>query len=500
MTFFSYPEILMPFKISRRQLLKLRDKLPPPRLLFLFILLLGSACQTKEEIKETVPQNILFIAVDDLRPELSFYGNRQIISPHLAELAAGGFVFERAYCNVPVCGASRASLLTGLRPKPDRFLDFATYASEDAPQAVTLPQHFRQHGYYTLSLGKMFHHQDDKPESWSEPAWHPQQDLPVGSASLDYQLPENAAYMQDEDPERGPPFEQATVPDSAYFDGKIAAKAQEKLRQLATADQPFFLAVGFLKPHLPFNAPSRYWELYNADSIRLPERMELPQDAPRQANHNFGELRHYRGIPDEGPVPDALARRLIHGYYASVSYVDAMIGQVLAELERLELAENTIVIVWGDHGWSLGDHGLWCKHSTFNVAMRAPLIIRAPGRSGGPHIHALTEFVDIYPSLCELADLPKPEHLQGDSFVPLLDDPLSVGKTALFCRWQRSDAIKTDQYLYTEWFDQRDSSLARMLYDHSTDPEETINIAEREENKERVAAFGEALRRQRGIE
>lgn len=461
-------------------------------------LVMFTACGTDASTDEG-PPNVLFIAVDDLRPELNCYSGSHIVSPHIDQLAAGGFLFERAYCNVPVCGASRASLLTGLRPTPGRFIRYDTKADTDAPEALSLPQHFRENGYHTLSLGKVFHHRNDKAQSWSEPAWHPQQELPEGNSWLDYQLPKNQAFMQDDDPERGPPYEAAPVPDSAYFDGKIAARAQKELRQLAKADQPFFMAVGFLKPHLPFNAPSRYWELYDADKISLPAGMQMPQNAPQQAQHSFGELRHYRGVPDKGAVTDTLAHRLIHGYYASVSYVDAMIGQVLDELERLKLAENTIVILWGDHGWSLGDHGLWCKHSTFNVAMQAPLIVRAPGRAGGQRIRALTEFVDIYPSLCDLAGLPQPAHLQGDSFLPLLDDPEAEGKAALFGRWHNSDVIKTDEYLYTEWFDQKDSSLARMLYDHTNDPAETVNIAEQNEHDERVQALSRALKQQRKI-
>lgn len=469
---------------------------------FLFALFclaaLGWACgiqqQGAAENQPSAAPNVLFIAVDDLRPELNCYGRKQIISPNLDRLAAEGSLFERAYCNVPVCGASRASLLTGLRPLPDRFLNFSTYADKDAPDAVSLPQFFRQNGYRTISYGKVFHHRNDKAESWSEPPWHPSMDLASGSSWRDYQIPENVQLDVDGDEKRGPAYERAAVTDTAYFDGKIAQRAVRKLQEMATQDQPFFMALGFMKPHLPFNAPARYWDLYREEDISLTEVAEMPEQAPRQAHHNFGELRHYHQIPDEGPVSDDLARQLVHGYYASVSYVDAMIGQVLDELKRLQLEKETIVILWGDHGWSLGDHGLWCKHSTFNVAMQAPLIIKVPGYPGGQRIRALTEFVDIYPSLCELAGLPGPDHLQGDSFVPLLKDPQAPGKEALYCRWIRADAIKTDRYLYTEWFDPENQSVGRMLYDHHADPLETMNIAEEAMHADLVADFSERLR------
>jgi arylsulfatase A-like enzyme len=466
-----------------------------------FISVIFSACEGEPPTSEhtTKTPNILFIAVDDLRPELKVYGQHHIVSPNLDQLAAEGFVFERAYCNVPVCGASRASLLTGLRPKPDRFLNYNTYADKDAPDAVSLPQHFRENGYRTLSYGKVFHHGKDKASSWSEAPWHPANDLKPGASWRDYQVAENIALDSDGDDKRGPAFEKAEVADTAYFDGKIARKAIGTLQELAGGDQPFFMALGFMKPHLPFNAPAKYWDLYREEAISLTKVPDPARNAPPQAQHNFGELRHYADIPDEGPVSDAMATKLIHGYYASVSYIDAMIGQVLDELKRLGLDKNTIVMLWGDHGWSLGEHGLWCKHSTFDVAMRAPLLVRVPGKSGGKRIGALTEFVDIYPSLCELAGLPLPDHLQGDSFVPLLENPNAKGKEALYCRWIRADAIKTDRYLYTEWFDKEGQSAGRMLYDHREDPHETVNIAEQPEQAERVADFSARLRAQRSL-
>jgi len=452
------------------------------------------ACENSETT-EARP-NILFIAVDDLRPQLGCYGNTVVHSPNIDRLAAEGFLFENAYCNVPVCGASRASLLTGLRPKPNRFITYDTYANEDAPEALTLPEHFKNNGYYTVSLGKIFHHRDDKLTSWSETPWHPSMEAPESSSWRNYLLPENIE-LDTSDETRGPPYEKTSVPDSAYFDGKIANQAKLKLQQFAENGQPFFLAVGFVKPHLPFNAPAKYWDMYEEADVQPKQEIAFPENAPEQARHNFGELRHYAETPAEGAVPDSVARKLIHGYHACVSYTDALVGQVLEELERLELAENTIIILWGDHGWSLGEHELWCKHSTFNVAMQTPLLLKVPGKASNQRIAALTEFVDIYPSLCALAGLPQPEHLQGDSFVPLLENPDAEGKEAVFCRWHSADAVKTDRFLYTEWFTETDSSLARMLYDHEHDPHETVNIVSENEHTQTVEKLSNLARAQR---
>lgn len=460
------------------------------------------ACRPNSATEPALRQqpNILFIAIDDLRPELNCYGKTQIQSPHLDQLASQGFVFERAYCNVPVCGASRASILTGLRPTPERFLDYKTKVAEEAPTVLTLPQYFKQNGYKTFSYGKVFHHRNDRIESWTEKPWHPQMDVTEGGSWRDYQVPAHVEMDTDDTPLRGPAYEYAEVTDTTYFDGKIAERAVRQLTQLSQDTRPFFMALGFVKPHLPFNAPQKYWDLYPTNSISLAGVKDYPIGAPVQSHHNFGELRHYQNIPQEGPVSDSTAKQLIRGYYACVSYVDAMIGRVMEGLKEKGLDKNTIVILWGDHGWSLGDHGLWCKHSTFNVAMQTPLLINVPGKKGGQRIKALTEFVDIYPSLVELAGLPLPSHLQGDSFVDLINNPSAKGKEALFCRWKKSDVIKTDRYLYTEWFDAEEKSVARMLYDHQNDPDETINIAEEEAHQALVASLSQRLRQQRQLD
>lgn len=419
--------------------------------------------------------NVLFIAVDDLRPQLGCYGAKEMHTPNIDRLAAQGTVFQRAYCMVPTCGASRASLMTGIRPTRNRFVSYLAWAEKEAPGITTLNTHFHNNGYTTISNGKVFHHPTDNAAGWSQPAWRPK-NVPT------YRNPENQALHQQRQKSggraRGPAFEAADVADDAYADGHVLAKSLKDLKRLAKADEPFFLAVGFFKPHLPFVAPQKYWDLYDREKIHLPETYHVPQDAPKEAIHSFGELRAYANIPGKGPLTDEMARTLIHGYYACVSYTDANIGRLLDELERLGVADNTIVVLWGDHGWNLGEHTLWCKHCCFETSMHAPLIVKAPGIPGGQLAPGLTEFIDIYPSLCQLAGLSLPEHLQGQSFVPLLKNPGRTWKPAAIGRFQNGDTIRTDQFRFTEYTNPQGKSVARMLYDHQTDPDEDKNVSE----------------------
>jgi len=432
--------------------------------------------------------NVLFIAVDDLRPQLGCYGHEQMISPNIDRLASEGITFLRSYCQVPVCGASRASLMTGTRPTPDRFLGYATWAEKDLPGALSVGEHFRNNGYHTISNGKIFHHRADCRNSWSEPAWRP------GGDWRNYMLEENQKLNRRKEKPAGPAYECADVPDNAYFDGGIADKGISDLRRLKDMNAPFFLALGFLKPHLPFNAPKKYWDMYKPEEIDLADNPFRPKGAPDAALHNWGELRAYHGIPPKGPLPEQLALRLVHGYYACVSYTDAQIGRVTAELDRLGLSDNTVVVLWGDHGWNLGEHGLWCKHCNFETSLHSPLIVRAPGIGSGKKSSALTEYLDIYPSLCELCDLPLPRHLQGRSFVPLLKNPNLPWKEAVFSRYFKGDSVKTDRYRYTQWRDKDGGVYARMLYDHKVDMAENVNIAEEAQNKELVQKLSNLLR------
>ncbi len=435
--------------------------------------------------------NVLFIAVDDLRPQLGCYGHKQMLSPNIDGLAADGVTFLRSYCQVPVCGASRASLLTGVRPTRDRFINYNVWAEKDLPGALSLPKHFRKNGYHTISNGKIFHHSNDCKDSWSEDSWRPR------GPWQNYLLEKSNKLARKNQRGKGPAFESADVPDNAYFDGMIADKAVSDLKRLSDMDKPFFLALGFFKPHLPFNAPKRYWDLYKREKIDLADNPFRPKGAPDAALHKWGELRSYVGIPPKGPLSDELARTLIHGYYACVSYTDAQIGRVLTELDRLGLRKNTIVVLWGDHGWNLGEHGLWCKHCNFETSLHSPLIVTAPGIKGGTTTNALTEYIDIYPSLSELCDLPLPEHLQGTSFVPLMKKPNRLWKNAVFSRYFNGDSVKTDRYRYTEWRRKNGTRYARMLYDHKTDPYENVNISELPQNKEIVEKLSKMLQQVR---
>jgi arylsulfatase A-like enzyme len=425
--------------------------------------------------------NILFISIDDLRPELGCYGNEAIISPNIDRLAESGTVFEEAYCQVPVCGASRASLMTGLYPTAKRFVTYYTTAQADAAGIPDIPTWFKQNGYTTISNGKIYHDRNDNSDSWDD-VYRPQ-DFKI------YHNPENIALPDSEKPA----YEGADVGDMDYAGGAVMEKTLNDIRAAKEAGKPFFIAAGFTKPHLPFNAPKKYWDLYDRKQLKLADNPFAPEGVPEEAIHQWNELRNmYGGIPKDGPLPDEMARTLIHGYYACVSYSDAMVGKLLDELDRLGLRDNTIVMLWGDHGWQLGEHSLWCKHALFTTSLNAPLIISAPGFEGMQRTVSLVEFVDIYPTLCELAGLELPPHLQGKSLVPLLKAPAEPFKEAVFGRYHGGEAVRMGRYLYAEW-----TSGGRMLYDHSRDPDENINVANNPEYGEIVEKMARKLENHR---
>lgn len=467
---------------------------------FLLLLMAGTlpAFFGKTTLEAAEPRpNVLFIAVDDLRPQLACYGRREMVTPNLDRLAASGLLFERAYCMVPTCGASRASLMSGMRPKRQRFVSYTARADKDAQGIVTLNTHFKQNGYHTISLGKVFHFPQDNVHGWSEQPWRPD--------GVTYANPEHAALAKKRAQQRGrkgrgPAFESADVPDETYRDGRLARKAVADLKRLKQMDKPFFLAVGFFKPHLPFVAPKKYWDLYPHEDIRLPANYSVPVDAPKEAIHTSGELRAYADVPRKGPVSDEFARNLIHGYKACVSYTDAQVGLVLDTLTQLDLEKNTIVVLWDDHGWNLGEHTLWCKHCCFETSMQVPLLVRAPGIPGGRRTRGLTELIDIYPSLCELAGLPAPEHLQGTSFEPLLSDPDIPWKRSAIGRFQAGDTIRTDRYRFSEYTARDGKFLGNMLYNHEDDPAETRNISKQPDEVPRAKKLARQLHEVRKLD
>ncbi len=417
------------------------------------------------------PPNVLFIAVDDLRPELGVYGRPEVRSPHIDRLGREGVVFEHAYAQQAVCSPSRTSLLTGLRPDATRVYDLETHFRETVGCTVTLPQYFKQHGYHTEWYGKLFH-----ARLLDDPSWTQQGErLEPDDNWRAYAVEENKRMGA------GPPYENADVADDTYPDGKIANRGIEALRRIAR--WPFFLALGFYKPHLPFTAPKRYWDLYDPSAIALPARGQPPDGAPRFASSGWGELRSYAGVPREGPVSPELARTLIHGYRAAVSYTDAQVGRVLAELDRLGLRDQTIVVLWGDHGWKLGEYGQWAKHTNFELDTRVPLLVRAPGVQPA-RTAALVELVDLYPTLVELAGLPAAAHLQGTSLVPLLREPARPWKVAALSQYPRPGlmgrSMRTEHHRFTRWESPDGAATAYELYDQRTDAVADTNLADAE--------------------
>ena len=462
-------------------------------ILWALALAMPSAMHAQQSLPAQSPHNVLFLIIDDLRPELPAYGSTHVHAPNIERLAQQGLVFHNAYANVPVCGASRGSLLTGLRPTATRFVGFQARMDQDTPTAVPLFGALKAQGYRALSFGKVAHVTDDSAGHWSRAPWNPWTEARElrRMGYRDYLLEENLQAV--EEGGLGPPFESADVADDAYFSGQIADRAISTIEELGEQEDPFFLAVGLLKPHLPFNAPQRYWDLYRAEDISLPEVNDLPINAPSEAWHNWGELRYYDDMPEAPePLSDALARTLIHGYYATVSYIDTLVGRILLAIDENGFSDNTIVVFLSDHGWSLGEHGLWAKHSTFDVATRSPLILRAPGVAPG-HTRALVEYVDLYPTLMEMLGLDVAPHLHGRSFANVLSDPDDPGKDAVFMRWLGTEAIKTPDFALSEWYDEQGEVSARMLYDHRNDRDETINLADEPEYRETVEAMHRAL-------
>lgn len=442
--------------------------------------------------------NVLFISVDDLRPELGCYGSTSIKSPHIDAFAQSAVVFDRAYCQVAVCNPSRVSIMTGLRPDTTKVWDLVTRFRETTPDAVTIPQHFMAHGYYAVSYGKIFHNPWPDNQSWNEShAWPKNSKLWSDTAKK--RLADHRQRMKAEGKSqaairrmRAQATEIVDIPDSEHIDGAIADQALAAMRRLAKKDQPFFLAAGFVRPHLPFVVPRKYWELYDREKIPLAENRFIPRNTPKFAMNTMYELRDYFDFahtddPRYGTLTEAEQRRLKHGYYASVSLIDAQVGRLLKELDQLGLAENTVVVLWGDHGWKLGEHNSWCKQSNYEIDARVPLIIRAPGvKANGQTSKALVEFVDVYPTLCELAGIPIRKELEGKSLSPLLADAEKTVKQAAISQYKRRErnrelmgyTMRTDRYRYVEWLDRATSkTIERELFDHQTDPEENENIA-----------------------
>jgi iduronate 2-sulfatase len=437
--------------------------------------------------------NVLFITIDDLRPQLGCFGDRQVRSPHIDKLASQGIVFERAYCQQALCGPSRTSFLTGLRPDTTKVHDIETHFRSTVPSAVTLPQLFKNNGYFTRGFYKVFHLAGfdpslgnlNDPPSWSEPHWLPTQSVygPEGKTQLDAAYSKKRAAGEKigySNLPRSVAMEAADVADDQMSDGEMTAAVLETIR--AHAGRPFFLAAGFYKPHLPFAAPKRYFDLYRESELRLPSNQFAPKGAPAFALQNTAELRTYTDIPKSGPIDAELGKRLLHAYLACISYVDAQVGRLMEGLEKLKLRERTVVVLLGDNGYQIGEHNMWgSKHTNFETSARVPLIVSAPGFQRNRRSRALVELVDLYPTLADVCGLQAPSELEGVSFKPLGRQPNRAWKQAAFTQYPKGGrlgrSIRTDRYRYTEWNRPSEPADVFELYDHAKDPEENENIA-----------------------
>jgi iduronate 2-sulfatase len=419
--------------------------------------------------------NVLFIAVDDMNNDLGCYGHQLVKSPTIDRLASQGVRFERAYCQFPLCSPSRSSLMTGLRPSTTRVFDLQYHFRQDLPEVVTLPQMFMKAGYYAGRVGKIYHYGNpddigtsglDDPASWQEHV------NPAGRDKTSLE-PDIMNYT----PKRGLGSAMAYLADKLgrdeeHTDGKVATEAIRLLE--AHKDKPFFLAVGFYKPHCPWITPSKYFDLYSMNSITLPE---IAPDFEKTAL--APALASTKPWPYMGVTPDQ-ARECKRAYYAAIAFVDAQIGRVLEAVDRLGLRDNTIIVFWSDHGYHLGEHGLWMKQSCYEESARVPFIISVPGqKTAGQMSPRTVELLDMYPTLADLAGLTPPKGLEGFSVRPLLENPQAEWSHAAYTQVQRGNfpgySVRTERWRYTEW---DDGAKGRELYDHETDPKELHNLAD----------------------
>jgi iduronate 2-sulfatase len=499
----------------------------------LLALILVSCSRPK---KNSVKPNILFISIDDLRPTLGVYGDSVAITPNIDQLASEGMTFRQTFTQVAVCAPSRASLMTGCRPDSTRVWHLGDKFRDINPNAVTMPQYFSQFGYYTVNLGKIFHNYMPDSISWDEPDLRPARYLQPDWLKRDgetfyisEEVNRSQAIKRDSllqlRPERyadgwntGPAWEAADVHDTMYYDGAQTELAKKTLTRLAKNDTPFYMGLGYFRPHLPFAAPKKYWDLYDPQKIPLAANKEVPLNTPNFTMNSMYELRGYDefnkiGHPQSSyQMGEDTSRILKHGYYASVSYVDALLGDLIAHMKKIGIYENTIIILWGDHGWKLGDHNSWGKMTNYNIDLKVPMIIRYPNQENrGAQTSEITELIDMFPSLCELAGVTVPDYMQGTSFVPLIKNPQLEWKSAAFSQFHRRPAhaadgnrymgysINTKKYHYIEWYEwnaengTRGELKDKELYDREIDPNETVNIAAQASFTEIVAQLSAQL-------
>jgi len=498
----------------------------------LFALLFAFSCNAQKNVKvknkshvvKTVQadnkKNILFIAIDDLKPLLSNYGHNEMHTPNFDRLAKMGVTFTHAYVQQAVCGPSRASVMTGVPPDRTRVWDLHTDFREVSPDLISMPEYLISQGYETTAIGKIYHKGSASPghdgKSWSIPHIIPNNyDSLYGAPALGYyQDPKTkreveliTAELEAKGVKRAkirkkvlkrikPSTESADVPDEAYQDGLYTKEALVRMNKLATGDKPFFLGVGFQRPHLPFVAPKKYWDLYDRNKIKLSKQQSYSEGTPKIAYHSYGELRSYTDIPDKFvpgvPLKEEKQKELIHGYMAAISFIDAQLGKILDEYEKLGLDKNTIIVLWGDHGYHLGDHTLWCKHSNFEQATRIPFMFAGPGVPEKKYIDQPVELLDLFPTIFELAGVSSSSQMEGVSLVPLMDNDskTKVAKDYAISQFHRKNtiegySIRTERYRYTEWHDNKYRSynpynekniIAKELYDYKNAPLEPRNF------------------------
>ncbi len=493
-------------------------KLYAPYWILLFACATMFSCSSPK--KETTKPNILFISIDDLRPTLGAYGDQTAVTPNIDHLASEGMTFRKTFTQVAVCAPSRASLMTGLRPDSTRVWHLGNKFRKINPDAVTMPQHFSKFGYHTVNLGKIYHNYMPDSISWDEPDLRPSRYLRPDWLKRDgetFYISEevNKSQIIKRDSllklkavryadgwNTGPAWEAAEVHDTMYFDGAQNELAKKTLTRIAKKDQPFFMGLGYFRPHLPFAVPKKYWDLYDPEKIPLAPNPKVPKNAPGHTMNSMYELRHYDGFheighPQSAPrMSEDTARILKHGYYASVSYIDALLGDLFVHLKQIGIYDNTIIIIWGDHGWKLGDHNSWGKMTNYNIDLKVPMIIRYPNQENrGAQTFEFTELIDMFPSLCELAEIDVPNYLQGTSFVPLIKNPERPWKKAAFSQFHRRPgksadgkrymgySINTKHHHYIEWYDWYPKTGTRgklkniELYDIMKDPHERYNLA-----------------------
>ena len=474
------------------------------KLLIAFLIFLSISSVLSQSIRSNQQKpNVILILVDDLKPNLGIYGDDFSKSPNIDQLAREGIRFNLAYANQAVCVASRYNLMLGKRSTSTGLYRFGVNFREIYPAMETLPQIFKNNGYHTESIGKVYHvghgNTNDK-ESWSVPHYDDKVIEYLVPESNNRKLTREEALFENynlyaeekidiKTLPRGAAWESPDVLDEAYADGRVARHAISRLRLLSeNQKQPFFLAIGFVRPHLPFSAPKKYWDLYNKDEIPLPDFELPPEGAPKFAIKKGGEINNFKPIDpnSDGPYNDKLKRNLIHGYFASISYMDAQMGRLMSEIKRLKLDENTIIVLWGDHGWHLGDHGIWTKHTNYEQATRIPLIIKVPGVTNeNTYCDQTVETVDLYPTLTALANLDRksPTHnLDGKNLTPLLNDPNYPVKDHIYHSFIRQgnlgEAIRDKRYRMIRWTNLKDrENIVYELYDYKKDPQERVNIA-----------------------